>query len=128
MADETENQTPEAEEGAETVSAPEGPVAPAAEPPVEEAQTETPPEPEPEPDAAAEATVVDAEAAAAEAPAQPEPKKKRKRIPRAQRRQRSKPKRERPAERKPITRLEKPEHARCRRQERRGVVVASAMD
>src|SRR5262249_9460773 len=33
-----------------------------------------------------------------------------------------------PKERKPITRLEKPEHPRGRRQERRGVVVSSAMD
>jgi small subunit ribosomal protein S17 len=39
-----------------------------------------------------------------------------------------KPKRERPAERKPTTRLPKPEHERGRRQERRGVVVSSAME
>jgi small subunit ribosomal protein S17 len=39
-----------------------------------------------------------------------------------------KPKRERPAERKAITRLTKPEHPRGRRQERRGVVVSSGMD
>src|ERR671926_972388 len=39
-----------------------------------------------------------------------------------------KPKRERPAERKPITRLPKPEGTRGRRQERRGVVVSNAMD
>ena len=32
------------------------------------------------------------------------------------------------AERKPIVRLPKPEHERGRRQERRGVVVSSAMD
>ena len=55
-------------------------------------------------------------------------KKKRKRLPRAQRRQRPKPKRERPAERKPITRLAKPESERGQRQERRGVVVSNAMD
>ena len=36
--------------------------------------------------------------------------------------------RERPAERKPISRLPKPEHERGRTQERRGVVVSSAMD
>ena len=36
--------------------------------------------------------------------------------------------RERPATRKPIVRLEKPEHERGRRQERRGVVVSDAMD
>jgi small subunit ribosomal protein S17 len=57
-----------------------------------------------------------------------EKKKKGKRLPRAQRRQRSKPVRERPAERKPLTRTPKPESERGRRQERRGVVVSSAMD
>ena len=36
--------------------------------------------------------------------------------------------RERPAQRRAITRLPKPEHERGRRQERRGVVVSSAMD
>src|SRR5438067_2319621 len=40
----------------------------------------------------------------------------------------SKPKRERPAERRPIVRLPKPEHVRGRSQERRGVVVSDAMD
>jgi len=55
-------------------------------------------------------------------------KKKRKRVPRAQRRQRPKPKRERPVERKPITRLPKPVSERGQRQERRGVVVSNAMD
>ena len=38
------------------------------------------------------------------------------------------PKREKPATRKPITRLEKPEHERGRRQERQGTVVSDAMD
>jgi small subunit ribosomal protein S17 len=66
---------------------------------------------------------------AGEAPAvQPERKKKKKRLPRTLRPQRTKPRRERPAARKPITRLPKPEHARGRRQERRGVVVSSAAD
>jgi small subunit ribosomal protein S17 len=55
-------------------------------------------------------------------------KKKRKRVPRSERRQRPKPKREQTGERKPITRLPKPEHDRGRRQERRGVVVSAAMD
>jgi small subunit ribosomal protein S17 len=55
-------------------------------------------------------------------------KKKRKRLPRAQRHRHSKPKREPPAERKAITRVPKPEHPRGRRQERRGVVISSAMD
>jgi len=60
--------------------------------------------------------------------AQPEPKKKRKRLPRRLR----PPKRRRRvapgAERKPIVRQPKPDHDRGRRQERRGVVVSSAMD
>ena len=71
----------------------------------------------------------DAEAPAEEAAPQPAAeKKKRKRLPRAQRHKHSKPTRERPVQRKPITRLPKPEHERGQRQERRGVVVSSAMD
>jgi len=54
--------------------------------------------------------------------------KKRKRLPRSLRRQRSKPTRERSAERKPIARLPKPEHERGRRQERQGTVVSAAAD
>jgi small subunit ribosomal protein S17 len=102
----TEEETPAAEEAAApeaqvTEEAPAGEEAPAADQgPAEEAA--------PEP-------------AAAE-------KKKRKRLPRSQRHTHSKPKRERPAERKPITRTPKPESDRGRRQERRGVVVSSAMD
>ena len=76
-----------------------------------------------------------AEEPAAEEPAeeaapapQSGPKPKRKRLPRSQRHKHSKPKRERPAERRPIVRLPKPEHERGRSQERRGVVVSSAMD
>src|ERR687886_694684 len=64
----------------------------------------------------------------AEPPAPAEPKPKRKRLPRAQRPVRGKPKREKPKARKPIVRLPKPEPERGRRQERRGVVVSSAMD
>jgi small subunit ribosomal protein S17 len=80
---------------------------------------------------AAEETPAAAETPAAEetpAAPQPEPKKKKKRLPRALRPQRTRPQRERSAERKPITRLPKPEAERGRRQERRGVVVSSAMD
>jgi len=55
-------------------------------------------------------------------------KRKRKRLPRALRRQRSKATRERPAERKPIARLPKPEHERGRRQERQGRVVSAGAD
>ena len=76
---------------------------------------------------AAEAPAEEPQAEAAPAP-QSQPKKKRKRLPRAER-----PKKGRriymPAtERKPIVRLPKPEYVRGRRQERRGVVVSSAMD
>jgi small subunit ribosomal protein S17 len=76
---------------------------------------------------AAEEAPAEDEAAPAAA-AGPAPREKRKRLPRAERRQRPKPKRERPKTRKPLTRLPKPEHERGRRQERRGIVVSSAMD
>jgi small subunit ribosomal protein S17 len=66
--------------------------------------------------------------ATAEAPAQQEPQKKKKRLPRALRRQRPTAKREKPKQRKPITRLPKPESERGRRQERQGTVVSDAMD
>ena len=114
--------------------------------PVEEAATETPaPETvaEEEPSVADEAAAAEPEPAAEDEPsvadeaaAEPEPaadapqevRRTKKRLPRAQRPPRSKPKREQPSERKPIVRLPKPEHERGRRQERRGVVVSSAMD
>ena len=92
-----------------------------AEEPVAEETTEEPPAAEAEPEATAEE-------AAPEPPAVSEKKKKRKHVPRAQRRQRPKTLRERPPERKPITRTAKTEPERGRRQERRGVVVSSAMD
>jgi ribosomal protein uS17 len=106
---------------------------PAAEEPVAEA------EPAPEEPAAeepvAEEPVAEAEpsaeepAAEAEAPAaQPEPKKKRKRLPRRLRPQKTRPTHAPSGTRKPIVRVPKPDHDRGRRQERRGVVVSSAMD
>ena len=114
---------PEAEEvpAAEEAPADE----PAPEPVAEQPPGDEPEEAEPAPE---EATP--AEASIAEAPPAPvaEPKQKRKRVPRGERRQRSKPKREQPAGRKPIVRLPKPEHARGTRKERRGVVVSAAMD
>jgi small subunit ribosomal protein S17 len=72
----------------------------------------------------------DAEAPAEEAAPQPaaEVKKKRKRLPRSQRHRHTKPVRERSGERKPLTRTAKSPSERGRRQERRGVVVSSAMD
>jgi small subunit ribosomal protein S17 len=109
-------ETPEPEAAAEETSQPEAAAEEVAEP---EASAEEIPEPE----------ATDEEAPAAEAaPPVAEPKRKKKRLPRTERRKRSKPKREKPAERKPIVRLEKPEHERGRRQERRGVVVSDAMD
>jgi small subunit ribosomal protein S17 len=81
---------------------------------------------------AAEEAAPAAEAPAAEEPAapvaQPEPKKKRKRLPRAERPKKGRRTRTPSTERKPIVRLPKPEAARGRTQERRGVVVSSAMD
>jgi small subunit ribosomal protein S17 len=60
---------------------------------------------------------------------EPEPKKKKKRLPRALRPAKTRPKRPvKTGERSPIVREPKPERERGRRQERRGVVVSSAMD
>ncbi|MGH2921637.1 MAG: 30S ribosomal protein S17 [Gaiellaceae bacterium] len=104
------------------------PVAEVEEPPAEEAPgVEEPPAEAPaEEGPAEEAPASDGdEPAAVAAPAR---KAKPKRRPRSERRQRSRPKRERPETRKPIARLPKPEHVRGRRQERRGIVVSSAMD
>jgi small subunit ribosomal protein S17 len=144
MADEERNETteetpevtePEAEEPAVEAAA-EEPEAeePQAEEPVA-ASTDEPAEAaeEPgadEPVAEGEPLSADEPAEGAEdaAPAQPTAKLKRKRVPRSERHKHSKPKREHPAQRRPIVRLEKPEHARGRRQERRGVVVSDAMD
>ena len=121
-AEEPRAEEPEAP-AAEAEPAPEEPEAPAEEPVPEAAE---------EPEAPAEAPAAEAaeeEPAAEAAPAAaPEAKPKRKRLPRSERRQRSKPKRERPATRKPIVRLPKPEHARGQRKERRGIVVSAAMD
>jgi small subunit ribosomal protein S17 len=134
MADEEKNENQEETEAVTEPEAEETPVAeePAAEPePVAEAAEEPSGEvPAEEAKTGPEAEETPAEPAAeAEAPpAQPARKPKRKRLPRAQRHKHSKPKRERPAERRPIIRLPKPEHTRGRSQERRGIVVSSAMD
>ncbi len=57
------------------------------------------------------------------------PKAKRQRLPRRLRTQKTRPRRTTAAGvRKPVVREPKPEHERGRRQERRGVVVSSAMD
>jgi small subunit ribosomal protein S17 len=96
------------------------------------------PEPEAAEEPAAEAPAAEepaAEAPAPEAPAEPaapapqsQPKQKHKRLPRPLRPTKGRRKRTPAAERKAISREEKPEHDRGRRQERRGVVVSDAMD
>jgi small subunit ribosomal protein S17 len=132
-----EAEAPAEEPAAEAEAAADEAVA-EAEPPAEEAPPEEQPAEEaPAEEPAEEAPAAEAEgeepAAAAEVPdapstAMPERKAKPRRKPRSERRQRSKPKRERPETRKAITRLPKPEHVRGRRQERRGIVVSSAME
>ncbi len=86
------------------------------------------PEAAAEPEAVVEApgTSADAGVPPAQTPSGPKPKKKR--LPRSERPQRSRPKRVASTTRKPIVRLEKPEHERGRRQERQGTVVSDAMD
>jgi small subunit ribosomal protein S17 len=103
-----------------TEETPETPAEEAA--PEAQVSEEAPPEETP-----AEEAEAPAEEEAAPQPAA-EVKKKRKRLPRSERHTHSKPKRERPAERKPIARTPAPQSERGRRQERRGVVVSSAMD
>jgi small subunit ribosomal protein S17 len=136
MADENVNDetngdeaTPETAAGDEAAEQAEEPTAAAADEPVEAPAPEPEPadeqpaeEAEGAPAAPAEAEDSSSASAPAEAP------KKRKRLPRSQRRQRTKPKREQPAERRPIVRLPKPERERGRTQERQGTVVSDAMD
>jgi small subunit ribosomal protein S17 len=110
---------PPADDAAELVEEP------AAEPVAEAESTDEPAEGAPREDAAAESSETDE---AAPVSASDSAKRKRKRLPRSLRRQRSKPTRERPAERKPIARLPKLEHERGRRQERQGTVVSAAAD
>jgi small subunit ribosomal protein S17 len=145
MAEETENTENTEEQVEETPAAPESveetpaeaeapveePEAVVEEPAAEEPAAEEPAAEEPaaeEP--AAEEPAAEAAPAEAEAPAAPqsEPKKKRKRIPRRLRPPKTRRRTAPSAERKPIVRQPKPDHERGRRQERRGVVVSSAMD
>src|SRR5438094_1287624 len=81
------------------------------------------------PVAAEPAADVEAEVAAVPAPEQTK-KTTKKRLPRPSRSARAKPARagKQPGERKPLVRQPKPEGERGSRQERRGVVVSSAMD
>ena len=113
-----------AEEVAETAAA--EPVAETAEEPVAETAEEAPAE-EPAADVTDEAPAAEATEAAETAPTSG-PKPKRKRLPRTLRPKKTRPTRARSTERKPIVRLEKPEHERGRRQERQGKVVSDAME
>ena len=115
-AAEVEAETP-AEEAAEVVAEA------GSEP---EAETEPEAEPAPEAESEPEAPKAPAEPEAAAAPALK--KKKKKRLPRTLRPTKSRPKREASSERKPITRLPKPEHVKGRSQLRQGTVVSAAMD
>jgi len=141
--EETPEETPEAVE--ETVAedaAVEEPVvaeAPAAEEPVAEeapaAEEETVSnqvaeveEPVVEESSNLVADVAAEEPVAAGPAPQSQPKKKRKRLPRSERPKKGRRVYTPATERKSIVRLPKPEHERGRRQERRGVVVSSAMD
>ena len=98
---------------------------PVEEPAAEEATAEA--EPAPEEPAAETEEAAEPEAEAPAAP-QSEPKKTGKRLPRRLRPRKTRRRPAPSAERKPISREPKPEHERGRRQERRGVVVSSAMD
>ena len=81
------------------------------------------------PEAAPAAAAPAARAAEPAAPQPPRgPKPKRKRLPRALRQQKTRPQRQKAAERKPIVRLPKPEHEPGRRQERQGTVVSDKAD
>jgi small subunit ribosomal protein S17 len=143
LSENEQNEEQIEETPAEPESSEEAPVeaeAPVEEPGAEEPAVEESAMEEPAEEPAAEAEPV-AEEPAGEEPAaeeppaeeeasapQPEPKKKRKRLPRRLRPQKTRRRVAPSAERKPISREPKPEHDRGRRQERRGVVVSSAMD
>src|SRR5437588_8034804 len=119
MADDEKNETTE-EETPEVEA--ETPVAEEAAPEVE-AET-------PEPGSTESNQVQESPAAEEEAaPAAPAKKRKSlKHVPRSARRTRSKLAREKPAKRKAITRIPKPDSELGRRQERRGVVVSDKGD
>src|SRR5438105_2038522 len=125
MADDEKNieetdETPEVEETVEETPAAEA---------TEEVSDTTVEETAPEPEGVSDTVETPAEEPAAEAPAAPAKKQRSlKHVPRSARRTRSKVVREKPATRKPITRTEKPEGDRGRRQERRGVVVSDKAD
>jgi small subunit ribosomal protein S17 len=109
----------------------EAPAAEAAEAePAAEAGADEPAADEPaaEAEEAPAAETAEGEEPAAAAAPTTGPKPKRKRLPRALRPKKTRPQRARSSERKPMVRLEKPEHERGRRQERQGKVVSDAME
>jgi ribosomal protein uS17 len=123
MPKKTDEKTPQVEQTEEPAAEVEETPAEApleAETPVAVEETETVAEVEP-------AEEAEDAAAAAEAP-EPAKAKSRKRLPRPLRRQRPRRVRATSGERKPLQREPKPEGERGARQERRGVVVSSAMD
>jgi ribosomal protein uS17 len=97
--------------------------APAAEDASEEPAADAAPE-----EPAAEKDATEAEPETGPSSASAEPKRKKKRLPRSERPKRTRPKRVPSTERKPMVRLEKPDHERGRRQERQGKVVSDAME
>ena len=126
MAEEAPAEEPVAEEA--PAEEPVAEEAPAEEPVAEEPAAEEPvAEEAPAEEPAAEAPAKEAAAPAAPAP-QSGPKPKRKRLPRALRPKKGRVKREKATERKPITRIPKPEREFGRRQERQGTVVSDKGD
>jgi small subunit ribosomal protein S17 len=126
---ETENENSEqvdetAEADQTSAAEPEAPTAPAAAAETPDEATE-----EPAPTESEEVESPEPPAAQAEAPTAPaKPQRSRRHVPRSERRQRPRRERTSTGERKPVQREPKPESDRGRRQERRGVVVSSAMD
>jgi small subunit ribosomal protein S17 len=116
---------PAEEQVAQADSADE-PAAEAAEELTAEAADPQPDEPQPAEPVAAAPTEGDATDEAA--PAGASAKRKRKRLPRSLRPQKTRRRHAPSTERKAITRLPKPEHARGRRQERQGTVVSAGSD
>ena len=129
--DETPEETPAeetpVEEPVAEAETPE-PEAAAEEPVAEEPAAEEPAAEEPVAEEAAPAAEPEAPAEPAPPAPQSQPKQKHKRLPRPLRPKKGRRTRTPAAERKAISREEKPEHDRGRRQERRGVVVSDAMD
>src|SRR6476646_4514115 len=117
MADEKDLNEGTEEPVVEEAAAEETPVA--EEPATEETTVEEP--------VAEEPAVEVEEAEAAPAPVV-KPSRSQRHVPRSARRTRTKTVREKATTRKPITRTEKPEYERGRRQERRGIVVSDKAD